>query len=346
MSNAFVKSLMILLILCLGIERTSAQDLRQGDIPALTFEGFGTSNSVAEIAALSFTGLQSSNDASNIEPLTFRGLSRSNDAMIPPLFFAGLGTPMLVETSASLVFHGWSVVDVATPEPAIEFQGIGIHDVATPTLALDFSGIGIATSVAASDRLLFEGWGVASTALPHNRIRHQGFGSLDPLVISEDFADGMDGWTTSNGPGATFIDKAGALCLIDSEPDILTLYMPPRFLGDWGGGDLSGGYLAVSDGSFAFRAYYDRTTQWPIVVTLNSPAGTAVFRASLSSYNDAPFQDIFRPLTDIWWEEDGDWDAIIRNITRVSIVVDIKDGYSGATEICVDDFVLTLAPKH
>jgi hypothetical protein len=70
------------------------------------------------------------------------------------------------------------------------------------------------------------------------------------------------------------------------------------------------------------------------------------FGASLNRYSEVPFQDIFRPLTDIWWEEDGDWDAIIRNITRVSIVVDIKDGRGGANEIYVGGFVLTIAPKH
>jgi hypothetical protein len=201
--------------------------------------------------------------------------------------------------------------------------------------------MGTATSVTASDRLLFEGWGNAPIALPGNRPQHQVLGNLDHFVITEDFSGGKDGWTTPSGPDAAFVDRAGALCLIDSEPDSLTLCLPQWFLGDW-----SGGYLASSEGSLAFRAYYDGTTQWPIIVTLHNPAGTTVFRASLSSYNDAPLQDIFHPLTDIWWEEDGDWDAIIRNIARVSIVADIKDGYGDATEICVNDFVLTLAAKH
>jgi hypothetical protein len=107
MLNAFVKLLLIILTACLGTGRTSAQVLTQSAIPSLTFEGLGTTNSVAEIAALSITGLQSTHDASNIESLTFRRLNRSNDATIQPLSFAGLGTSTVVGPSPSLVFRGW-----------------------------------------------------------------------------------------------------------------------------------------------------------------------------------------------------------------------------------------------
>lgn len=290
--------------------------------PPLSLTGWGAA--VAASDALAFTGFGQPSPVPT-PALTFSGL-KADGPTTNALVFRGFRAPSI--DAAPLALTGYHAPDIATAP--LTFTGFRATPPDLPGLHL--TGWGHADAVAAT-QLSHTGWKFPDAAAP--ALRFTGPGRQDPIVTIEDFSNGPNGWTANDGPTALQVDRTGALCLFDNEPGDLTIYLPPAFLGDWGS----------PRGQFEFTAYYEGSNQWPLVVTLRSPAGSAVFRDGLTNLEGAGSEHISRPLADIWWEEDGDWDAIIANVTQVEIVVDIKDGHSGANEICIDDVVLTRVPR-
>lgn len=303
----------------------------------LAFRGFGGDEPA--VPPLSMTGWGAA--VATSDALAFTGYGQTSPVPTPALTFSGLradGT-----TTDGLVFRGFRAPNIDAPP--LSLTGYRGPDIATAPLSFT----GFRTAPSDLPGLHLTGWGhtdaVSATPLPltgwrspdtaARALRFTGLGVQDPIVTTEDFSTGINGWTANDGPAALWIDRTGALCLVDNEPGDLTLFLPPAFLGDWGG----------PKGQFEFTAYYEGSNQWPLVITLHSPAGSAIFRDGLTNLEGAGSEHISRPLDEIWWEEDGDWATIIANVTQVEIVVDIKDGHSGANEICIDDVVLTRVPR-
>ncbi|WP_377507054.1 hypothetical protein [Octadecabacter sp. R77987] len=276
---------------------------------ALTFVGWAAPD--AETAQLGFAGWGDRRDTSTAQ-LSFNGWRNTAPPPGGPLAFAGWAAAP--DPVAALTFAGWAAPATTTTD-SMAHRGFGY------------------TGFAATAPLAFTGWRAPRVAQNASNLRFHGLGP--PIIVTEDFADGAQGWAANDGPDALRVDRTQALCLIDNERGDLTVDLPPEFLGDWGG----------TGGHFAFRAYYTGTTQWPVVITLHSPHGSAIRYESLSSYNDLPFEDISVPIGALWWEEDGDWSQITRTITRVTLNLDIKDGYGGANEICIDDVELSKWPR-
>ena len=296
-------------------------DIDENAIQPLVFSGLRDFRETT-IPELSFTGLQDDN-ADTISTLGFVGLRDIQSAPITEVIFSGL-RDINADGISTLAFSGWGFATAETPP--IVFRGWG-HDEESTAGAITFHGWND-DLVENTEKIRMIGWGNnADTATVSPMV----FTGLGPMVeVSEDFDDGSAGFRSSDGPSAIDASQSGALCFIDREPADNVFTLPDRFLGDWGG----------PDGTFEFRVYYEGTVQWPVVILLEGPAGSAVRRESLSSYNDRPFEDIFIPVADIWWEEDGYWPDIISNVTRVTITFDIKDGYDDASEGCLDDFLL------
>lgn len=294
-------------------------------VPSLRFDGLAADTVTAP--PLRFQGLQSS--VLTPERLVFSGLGNKDNVRTPALAFDGIGTAGITLADA-VVFIGLGSQE-GIEISALFFTGLSGH--AIKPQPVSFVGLGDDTARELAP-LSFVGL-ASDDMLRAPSLRFTGVRPPDPILTVEDFSGGSDGWFTNDGPQALQLNRTEALCLFDNQAGDLTLFLPAVFLGDWGG----------PTGSFAFRVYYQGTTQWPVVITLHSPTGTAVYRESLNSYNDQPFEDLSRPLSAIWWEENGNWDQIIANVTTVSISLDIKDGYDNTNEVCVDDFVLTRVPR-
>lgn len=231
-------------------------------------------------------------------------------------------------TATDLVFVGWGD-DVASADATdLVFVGWGDEVASADATGLVFVGWGDNAASAEATDLVFVGWGddVASTSA--SDLVFVGLGP-EELVIDR-FDDGGHGWVSSDGAEAIRVSDGGTLCIWDIVRPSTYLTPPEKFLGDWGG----------PGGELSFRVYYEGTVQWPIVVTLQSSHGRAVRREMLNAYNDKNFEDVTMPIGDIWWEETGDWDAIIRSVDSVSIEFDIKDGLGEDPEGCIDDFKL------
>ena len=291
----------------------------------LAFRGWGDEAVVT--AGLAFAGF-GAEGATQTKALTFVGWA-APDAQVAQLGFSGWGDTN-GPTTARIGFNGWRN-PAPPPSAPLVFAGWAAPATAT-TDSMAFRGFG-ATGLAATAPLTFAGWRAPRASQTASDLRFRGLGL--PTIVTEDFANGAQGWTANDGPDALIVDRTAALCLIDNQRGDLIVDLPARFLGDWGG----------SRGHFAFRAYYTGTTQWPIMITLHSPYGTAIRYESLSSYKDLPYQDIFVPISALWWEEDGDWSQIVRQIERVTLNLDIKDGFDNAQEICIDDVELSISPR-
>ena len=291
----------------------------------LAFAGFGAEGAT-QTKALTFVGWAAPD--AETEQLGFTGWGERRGTTTAQISFNGWRNPA-PPPSAPLAFAGWA----AAPDPlaAVTFTGWAAPATAA-TDSMAFRGFG-ATGLAATAPLTFAGWRAPRVAQTARDLRFRGLGP--PIIVTEDFTNGAPDWTTNDGPDALIVDRTAALCLIDNQRGDLIVDLPARFLGDWGG----------SRGHFAFRAYYTGTTQWPIVITLHSPYGTAIRYESLSSYNDLPYEDVFVPISALWWEEDGDWSQIVRQIDRVTLNLDIKDGFDSAQEICIDDVELSISPR-
>ncbi len=290
---------------------------------AMTFRGFGQTD-ITEAPTLRLTGWGAEN-ATRTAPLSLSGLGRT-EPRAPALTFTGLST--VDPTAPQLAFSGLA----ATPPSAADLHFTGLGTVLPAPEALVFAGWG-RTSQYATAPLTFTGW-AADNAPSLPALTFTGVGPSDPVITSEDFSGGTAGFTTNDGPASLFVDSTGALCFIDMAPGDLTVTLPPAFSGDWGG----------PGGQLEFFVYYNGPTQWPLVITLFSPAGTATFRDGLTGRDDGQTELISRPLDEIWWEEDGDWAEIIRSIERVEIDADIRYGTSEAADICIDDVILTRIP--
>jgi len=217
-----------------------------------------------------------------------------------------------IEVAATnLVFVGWGGDATSNDATDLVFVGWG----------------GEATSNDATD-LVFVGWGGDATSNDASDLVFVGLGSKE--IVIDRFDDGVNDWVSSDGAEAIRVSERGTLCIWDVERPSTYLTPPEKFLGDWGG----------PGGELSFRVYYEGTVQWPIVVTIRSPHGNAVRREMLNAYNDKNYEDVSMPIDDIWWEETGDWDAIIRSINSISIEFDIKDGLGEDPEGCLDDFKL------
>jgi hypothetical protein len=263
---------------------------------------------------------------------------------VPPLVFSGLGEPDADIMIDALTFHGLGADDAITMD-ALRFAGLGDHSPPVPR-DLIFTGLGGDNTAVTAESLRFEGWETLAADVPvRGALQFEGWGpavesagaqslvfqGLGPERVRVDnFDQGNRGWTSNDGPGSLQIDRADTLCVWDNAPGTLTVQPPKEFLGDWGG----------PGGELSFRVYFIGATQWPVVITIYGPSGSAVVREALTSRGAQGFEVVQVYLDDIWWTVTGDWHEIIHDVRRVEIELDIKDGFDNANEACIDNFTL------
>lgn len=232
-------------------------------------------------------------------------------------------------TASGLSFIGWDDADTSAEASSVHFIGWGDTDTSAEASGLHFVGWGDTGTSAEASALHFVGWGNPDNSAEASVAHFVGLG--DRAFVIDTFDDGLHSWESSDGAESLRVSEAGTLCVSDLVRPSTFLTPPAKFLGDWGG----------RDGTLSFRVYYEGTVQWPIVITIQSPHGSAVRSDILNAYNDLNYEDVEVPINQHWWEETGDWDAIARSVESISIEFDMKDGLSEDPEGCIDNFKLT-----
>jgi len=137
------------------------------------------------------------------------------------------------------------------------------------------------------------------------------------------FDSGLDGWTSNTPAEVTWADSGGNpggyARFEDATINDTYLIAPPRYLGDWSGLD---GVESIS---------YDHNVIWitgsafpraPYTVVISGPGGQATWTGAYAPRQPG-WNTVTAPVTESEWTIDsGQWDAILANVTDLSIRVE------------------------
>ncbi|MFX0200226.1 MAG: hypothetical protein ACFFCW_29250 [Candidatus Hodarchaeota archaeon] len=166
------------------------------------------------------------------------------------------------------------------------------------------------------------------------------------LTVSSMFDTDLDGWT-SNTPSeiyweATNGNPDGYLRFVDSSGERTYAYAPNKFLGDWS--PLNG----VGVLSFDQKVFYAGSinTINPYTVLISGPGGDATWEgATPPGQTDWISIEVCVNETD-WTINAGTWDAILNNVTKLEILMELVNNHgTDKDRTGLDNVALTPVPS-